>query len=149
MSESDSDEDDVFAEDQGVDDEIEEQYAEYVESVPPVEIPQSTIYSMIISAVHSKDSILKVPNNNCQKVFYVLFFPINFLQAYSIPNPSKEGKENYYPLSLFMAVLWIYFMTYFIVWWTYVLTVTYELHFSILPMVLYPFGIALRDQKKF
>lgn len=46
-------------------------------------------------------------------------------------------------------MLWIYFMTYFIVWWTYVVTVTYELHFSILPMVLYPFGIALRDQKKF
>jgi hypothetical protein len=54
----------MFAEEQFVEDEIEEQYAEYVESVPPVEIPQSEIYRMIISAVHSTDAILKVPQNN-------------------------------------------------------------------------------------
>jgi len=34
------------------------------------------------------------------------------------------------------------------VWWTYAVTMAYGLHFSILPMVIYPFGIVLRDLKK-
>jgi len=60
-----------------------------------------------------------------------------------------EDKENFWPLSLFCASVWIWFYTFLIVWWTYTVTQAYKLHFSILPMILYPFGIALRDQKKF
>jgi hypothetical protein len=35
-----------------------------------------------------------------------------------------------------------------IVWWTYALTIAFGLHFSIIPMILYPFGISIRDRKK-
>jgi Ca2+/Na+ antiporter len=59
------------------------------------------------------------------------------------------GKDNFYPLTLVMAIIWVWFYCYLIVWWTYVVTMAYNLHFSILPMVVYPFGIALRDTKKF
>ena len=65
-----------------------------------------------------------------------------------IPNPMKEGNEQYYPLTLFMATLYVWFYTYLIVWWTYMVTISYDLHFSILPMIIYPFGIVLRDLKK-
>ena len=59
-----------------------------------------------------------------------------------------EGKEQYYPLTLFMATIYVWFYTYLIVWWTYMVTISYDLHFSILPMIIYPFGIVLRDLKK-
>jgi len=59
------------------------------------------------------------------------------------------NKENFYPLTLVMAIIWVWFYCYLIVWWTYIVTMAYKLHFSILPMVVYPFGIALRDTKKF
>lgn len=36
-----------------------------------------------------------------------------------------------------------------IVWWTYSVTQAFGLHFSIIPMILYPFGISIRDRKKF
>mmetsp|Transcript_43216 Transcript_43216/g.31154 ORF Transcript_43216/g.31154 Transcript_43216/m.31154 type:complete len:121 (+) Transcript_43216:1851-2213(+) len=61
----------------------------------------------------------------------------------------RPGKENYYPLTLFLATVWIWFYTYIIVWFTYQVTNAINLHFSIVPMIIYPFGIALRDQKKF
>jgi len=48
-----------------------------------------------------------------------------------------------------MSMLWIFGYSYIIVWFTYVITTAYDLHFSILPMILYPFGIAMRDYKKF
>ena len=48
-----------------------------------------------------------------------------------------------------MSLVWIFTYSYIIVWFTYVITSAYNLHYSILPMILYPFGIALRDYKKF
>lgn len=61
----------------------------------------------------------------------------------------KNGeKENLYPVTLFMAMVWIWLYTFVIVWFTFDLTVSFEWHFNVLPMVLYPFGIVLRDYKK-
>lgn len=74
--------------------------------------------------------------------------PLTHLQWLTIPNP-QTGKKNLYPISLFMSLVWIFGYSYVIVWFTYVVTTVYDLHFSILPMILYPFGIALRDYKKF
>lgn len=59
------------------------------------------------------------------------------------------GKENFYPLSFFMAAVWIWFYSLVIVWFTFEITMAFNLHFSIIPLCLYSFGIALRDQKKF
>jgi Ca2+/Na+ antiporter len=59
------------------------------------------------------------------------------------------GKENYYPLSLFMATVWIWIYSFVIVWFTFKITMAFKLRFSVIPLVLYPWGIALRDQKKF
>jgi Ca2+/Na+ antiporter len=92
---------------------------------------------------------MKLPANNCQRIFYFVFFPLMSLQYITIPNPMLPGKDNFYPLTLVMAIIWVWFYCYLIVWWTYVVTMAYNLHFSILPMVVYPFGIALRDTKKF
>jgi hypothetical protein len=58
------------------------------------------------------------------------------------------GKDNFYPLTLLIAAVWIWAYTFLIVWFTYEITVAFDLHFSILPMILYPFGIVLRDLKK-
>ena len=47
-----------------------------------------------------------------------------------------------------MSFLWIWAYTYLIVWWTYTVSLSWRLGFSIVPMILYPFGIALRDARK-
>ena len=47
-----------------------------------------------------------------------------------------------------MATIWIYFYSFLIVWWTFAVTMAYDLRFSLLPMILYPFGIMLRDLRK-
>lgn len=112
-------------------------------------MPQSQVYEIIMRTVYTSEPSMKLPQNNCQRVLYVLVFPLTSLQYISIPNPMLPNKENFYPLTLVMAIIWVWFYCYLIVWWTYVVTMAYKLHFSILPMVVYPFGIALRDTKKF
>lgn len=75
--------------------------------------------------------------------------PLTHLQYVLIPNPMRENKENLWPVTLFMGAFFIWAYSFVIVWFTYTVTTAYNLHFSILPMILYPFGIALRDNKKF
>jgi hypothetical protein len=47
-----------------------------------------------------------------------------------------------------MATIWVWGYSFCIVWWTYEITLAYNLHFSIMPMFIFSFGIMLRDLKK-
>lgn len=70
------------------------------------------------------------------------------MQHVTVPNAMSPGKENFYPLTLLMATFWVWLYSFMIVWCTFVITVAYDWKFSILPMIIYPFGIMLRDLKK-
>ena len=91
------------------------------------------------------------PQTAGKRVTYILLIPLTHLQYISIPNPMRgvEGsRENLYPVTLFMSMIWIFVYSGIIVWFTFDLTMAFNWHFNVLPMVLYPFGIALRDYKK-
>jgi hypothetical protein len=135
----------MFEEEQSLED---EQWEEYRDHPQPVQIPQTFVYDIILKNVYKdKHTALEWPVTLRERIKYVILFPHNAMQWF-IPNPMKEGNEQYYPLTLFMATLYVWFYTYLIVWWTYMVTISYDLHFSILPMIIYPFGIVLRDLKK-
>jgi hypothetical protein len=89
-----------------------------------------------------------MPRSMCDRVKYIILFPHTLVQYIMIPNPMVEGREEYYPLTLLMATFWIWVYSFFIVFLTYEITIAYDLHFSILPMIIFPFGIVLRDLKK-
>ena len=57
--------------------------------------------------------------------------------------------EDYYPLTIFLSSLWIFGYAFIIVWFTYDVTVGLGMKFSFIPMFIYPFGVMLRDLKKF
>lgn len=114
-----------------------------------MQIAQSYIYDLILKNVYKhKDSYLKFPKKRRDRVKYVLLFPHILFQYCTIPNAMAEGKEQFYPLTLFMGTIWIWFYSFLIVWWTYAVTIAYNLRFSLLPMAMFPFGIMLRDLKK-
>lgn len=69
-------------------------------------------------------------------------------QFISIPDVMVPGKQNFYPLTLFMSIVWIYAYTYVIVWFTYLLSDAWGINRSIIPLIAYPIGISIRDQKK-
>jgi hypothetical protein len=48
-----------------------------------------------------------------------------------------------------MSILWIFGYTYVITWFTYDISVSMNLKFSIIPMFIYPLGVSIRDVKKF
>jgi len=52
-------------------------------------------------------------------------------------------------MTLLMSVMWIFIYSYIIVWFTYDVTIALGLKFSIIPMIIYPIGVSLRDAKKF
>jgi hypothetical protein len=74
--------------------------------------------------------------------------PLTHSQYFSIPYPGK-GSESYYPLTLALAITWIWMYSYLVCWFTYSVTKAFNLHFSIIPMFIYPFGISFRDIKKY
>ena len=83
-----------------------------------------------------------------RRIQYVFLIPLTHSQYYSIPYPGK-GSESYYPLTLCLAILWIWLYSYIVCWFTYSVTKAFNLHFSIIPMFIYPFGISFRDIKKY
>ena len=132
-------------------------YAQYMEH-PIAQQPRPTlVYDMIMNKFYKGENKIAWPHSIRRKIIYILLIPLTHMQWFTIPNPmrktyTKEGKEinreNLYPVTLFMSMLWIWLYSGIIVWFTFDVTVAFELHFNVLPMVLYPFGIALRDYKK-
>lgn len=131
---------------------IQNKYMDYMEHPAIPAIPQSAVYDIIIDTVYQSEvSTIAWPKSGTvkDKIWYIFKLPLTATQYISIPNPMGEGKENFYPLSLIMATCWIWLYSYIITWFTFEITIALDLHFSIVPLVIFPFGIALRDQKKF
>lgn len=80
--------------------------------------------------------------------WYIFCLPLTHLQFITVPPPLSKV-EDYYPLTLFLASLWIFGYAFIIVWFTYDVTVGLDIKFSFIPMFIYPFGVMLRDLKKF
>ena len=108
----------------------------------------ASVYDIINKAVNKDKYSIAWPRGWKNRIIYLFKLPLTHSQAITIPYPSK-GHESYYPLTLTMAILWIWLFSYLICWFTYSVTKAFELHFSIIPMFIYPFGISLRDLKKF
>jgi hypothetical protein len=123
----------------------------------PQNIPQSVIYELVNETINVGATDINFPNRDektgkcvCSRWFWYLFkMPLTHTQFMTIPDPLSKRNENYYPLSILFSILWIFLYTYVIVWFTYDVTVALNLKFSIIPMFVYPFGIVLRDVKKF
>lgn len=108
----------------------------------------ANVYDIINKALNKDKYSIAWPKGWKNRVVYLFKMPLTHSQAITIPFPSK-GHESYYPLTLLMAILWIWLFSYLICWFTYSVTKAFDLHFSIIPMFIYPFGISLRDIKKF
>jgi len=114
-----------------------------------VQLPQSSIYELIHNSVYKNyRQPLAWPEKRRERIKYCLMLPHLLMQHLSVPNAMLPNRENFYPLTLLMATVWIWLYAFMIVWCTFVVTIAYDLHFSILPMIIYPFGIVLRDLKK-
>jgi len=110
---------------------------------------QSDIYEIILSSIYTHyRQPIHWPSHWKARLKYILTIPHVAIQHITTPNAMLPGKDNYYPLTLLISATWIWVYCFLIVWFTYEITLSFDLHFSILPMILYPFGIVLRDLKK-
>lgn len=82
-------------------------------------------------------------------LWYLFAMPLTHSQYFTVPSPLSKTNSDYYPLTLVLSSVWIFAYAYVIVWFTYDVTVGLGLPFSIIPMLLYPLGVAIREQKKF
>jgi hypothetical protein len=115
----------------------------------PQQIPQSIIYMLVDETINIGAYDISCPKKMKGIIWYIFMMPLTHLQYITIPDPMSTRNKNYYPLSLFMSIIWIFIYSYIIVWFTYDITIALDLKFSVIPMFIYPFGVSLRDAKKF
>uniref|UniRef100_A0A7S3P2Y2 Sodium/calcium exchanger membrane region domain-containing protein n=1 Tax=Euplotes crassus TaxID=5936 RepID=A0A7S3P2Y2_EUPCR len=127
--------------------EAEKEFDEFEDDISSTEAESKTIYDRINERVNKKVS-LAFPKKFRERLMYIFTAPLTYTQFISIPNVIVPGRENFYPLSLFMSIAWIYAYTFIIVWWTYELSEAWGINRSIIPLIFYPIGISIRDSKK-
>lgn len=117
----------------------------------PQSIPQSIIYELVNETINKEAFSVDCPKEGgiMSIIWYLFKMPLTHTQYLTIPSPLSKRNDNFYPLTIFISVIWIALYTYCIVWFTYVVSDAFDLKFSVIPMFVYPFGIVLRDQKKF
>ena len=108
-----------------------------------------SIYELINETLNKDRFSLKPPEGKKAKIVWALKLPLNITQYVSIPNPVRQDKSNFYLLTLTISLVWIWVYTFMITWWTFRLTVVFKLHYSVIPHIVFPLGIAVRDTKKF
>ena len=127
-------------------------YEQYIDHPPAQQLPPSHIYEIIMRTFYRGENKIEWPDTMGKRIVYICLIPLTHLQYISIPNPmrGKNGeRENLYPITLFMSLIWIWIYAFIIVWFTFDVTLGFGMkNFNVLPMIIYPFGIALRDYKK-
>jgi len=115
----------------------------------PQSIPQSVIYELVNETINKEAYNISCPDTWKGIIWYILMMPLTHIQYITIPDPLSKRNDNYYPLTIFMSTLWIFLYAFIIVWFTYDISMALELKFSMIPMFIYPFGVSVRDFKKF
>lgn len=115
----------------------------------PQSIPQSVIYELVNETINKEAFSIACPKTFKGMLKYLFLMPLTHTQYFSIPSPLSKRNDNYYPLSLFASFVWIFGYTYVITWFTYDICRAMNMKYSIIPMFLYPFGVSIRDYKKF
>lgn len=115
----------------------------------PQSIPQSVIYELVNETINKEAFSIACPKTVQGALKYLFLLPLTHTQYFTIPSPLSKRNDNYYPLSLFASILWIFAYTYVITWFTYDICGALKMKYSIIPMFLYPFGVSIRDYKKF
>lgn len=125
----------------------EKEFDEFEDELNSSMEKDKTIYDLINERVNKKMSI-KPPSGFWPLIRYIIHAPLSIPTFFTIPNVTVEERQNFYPLALFMSILWIYVYSFIIVWWTYELSNAWGINFSIIPLLIYPIGISIRDRKK-
>ena len=115
----------------------------------PQSIPQSIIYELVNETINKDSLNVSCPKGGKAIAWYITLIPLTHTQYITIPDPLSKRNANYYPLTLFMSIIWIFIYAYIIVWFTYDISMALGLRFSMIPMFIYPIGVSIRDVKKF
>jgi len=118
----------------------------------PQSIPQSIIYELVNETINKEAFSIVCPSSDAglKAIFqYIVFMPLTHTQYITIPSPLSKKNDNFYPLTLVLSIIWIFAFAYIIVWFTYDVTDNLDLQYSFIPMFIYPFGVSIRDFKKF
>lgn len=104
-------------------DEKDLEWEEYRDHNQPVQLAQSFVYELILKNVYKEQkSFIAYPSSCKDRTRHILLFPHLIAHYCTIPNPMAEGKEQFYPLTLVLATVWVWIYSFLIVWWTYAVT---------------------------
>jgi Ca2+/Na+ antiporter len=78
-------------------------------------------------------------------VMFIVSLPILTVLVFTVPDPRREGRERFYPVSFFMSILWIAGFTYFMIWFVSAIAFTLGVPVHILGLTVLAAGTSVPD----
>jgi K+-dependent Na+/Ca+ exchanger-like protein len=87
----------------------------------------------------------QVPEGMKDRINWVIFLPINFLFAMTIPDCRKEEKQKFFYISFVVSILWIAAWSYLMVWWATEICYTFEMPITVMGLTVLAAGTSVPD----
>ncbi|XP_076245504.1 sodium/potassium/calcium exchanger 4 [Calliopsis andreniformis] len=90
-------------------------------------------------------NITKWPNSACERIWWVLTWPINFVLLVTIPDCRRDSLRSWYPLTFTMCIVWIATTSYIVGWVITVIGDTLRIPDSIMGLTFLAAGMSVPE----
>ncbi|XP_017764843.1 PREDICTED: sodium/potassium/calcium exchanger 3-like [Eufriesea mexicana] len=85
------------------------------------------------------------PNSTCQRVWWLITWPINFALLITIPDCRRNTLKSWYPLTFIMCIIWIATTSYIVGWVITVIGDTFRIPDSIMGLTFLAAGMSVPE----
>ncbi|XP_017877047.1 sodium/potassium/calcium exchanger 3-like [Ceratina calcarata] len=85
------------------------------------------------------------PNSVCEKLWWILTWPINFVLLITIPDCRRNSLKSWYPVTFFMCIIWIASTSYIVGWVITVIGDTFRIPDSIMGLTFLAAGMSVPE----
>ncbi|CAL7946755.1 unnamed protein product [Xylocopa violacea] len=85
------------------------------------------------------------PNSVCERLWWLLTWPINFVLLITIPDCRRNTMKSWYPLTFIMCVIWIAITSYIVGWVITVIGDTFRIPDSIMGLTFLAAGMSVPE----
>ncbi|XP_012557787.1 sodium/potassium/calcium exchanger 3 isoform X1 [Hydra vulgaris] len=95
--------------------------------------------------IEEPKKLFEFPTNILDRFTWVLFFPLNAIFFFSIPDIRRRNLRGYVTITFIISILWIGTLTYILVWMVTIIGFTLDIPEAVMGLTLVAFGSSLPD----
>ncbi|CAK9805480.1 Sodium/potassium/calcium exchanger 5 [Anthophora quadrimaculata] len=113
------------------------------------DIAKSTDFNLFDSCEKDESldivSMTKWPNSICERIWWLITWPINLVLLVTIPDCRRNTLKSYYPLTFIMCIIWIATTSYIVGWVITVIGDTFRIPDSIMGLTFLAAGMSVPE----